>query len=153
MKIFIAGCFDLLHEGHLHLLKTAKNLDDKNNDLIVAINCDEDVRRRKGAFRPIHSQEVRVFYLMETELVHQVIVFNGDNELLEIIKSIKPDIIVVGDDYTEDKIVGAKECKFWGGRVEIVKKIPNISTTKIIENKQWEEKTLNFQLEKEDSTY
>lgn len=142
MKIFIAGCFDLLHEGHLHLLKTAKNF---GGSLTVAINKDSDIRVRKGLDRPFDNEQTRVFKLLNCGYVDQVLVFDGDPHLLELIKFLEPDIIAVGDDYTKDKVVGAKECEEWGGRVEIVKKIPNISTTNIIENKKWEDKT--------DSTY
>lgn len=125
--IFTAGCFDGgLHSGHLKLLREARALGEL---LIVSINRDEYLAK-KGPGRPILKEADRVRSLYQTGLVDEVVVH--DSSPLEWVLYFKPNYIVVGDDYTEETTVGAKEAKEWGGKVHFVKKIPGVSTTALI---------------------
>lgn len=130
-KAFIAACFDNLHFGHLHLLKEAKKLADF---LVIGINTDEYIKNKKGNDRPIDNINIRINKLCNTGLVDIVQVFDGDSPL-KLIKKIKPDYILVGDDYKLDQVIGYPECLEWGGQVKIIKRIDNISTTNLINKK------------------
>jgi len=121
--IFTNGCFDILHRGHLELLQYCKTL----GKVIVGLNDDESVRRLKGEQRPINNEVDRKFLLESLVYVDEVIVFN-ENTPYNLIKQIKPAIIVKGGDYTIDNIVGSDICE-----VKIFKYIDGYSTTKIIE--------------------
>lgn len=124
-KAFISGGFDCLHEGHIYLLKEAAKL----GDLIVAINHDKYFKK-KGCNRPIDSLEKRIEKLKKTNLIKEI--YPIEDNPLEIILKIRPDFIIVGNDYNENQVVGSKECKEWGGKVVIIDRIKGISTTKII---------------------
>jgi len=95
--------------------------------LIVGVNSDESVRRLKGSSRPVRSEAERAFVLAAVECVDLVVVFPEDTPL-ELVKILKPDVIVKGGDYTENTIVGASEVKSWGGRVVVVPLTPGQST-------------------------
>ena len=125
---FTNGVFDLLHPGHVDLLIAARGTADA---LIVGVNSDESVRRLKGSSRPVRSEAERAFVLAAVECVDLVVVFPEDTPL-ELVKTLKPDVIVKGGDYTESTIVGATEVKSWGGRVVVVPLTPGQSTTAII---------------------
>ena len=125
---FTNGVFDLLHPGHIDLLLAARGTADA---LVVGVNSDESVRRLKGAGRPVRSAEERAFVLAAVECVDLVVVFPEDTPL-ELVKALKPDVIVKGGDYTEATIVGASEVKSWGGRVVVVPLTAGQSTTAII---------------------
>jgi rfaE bifunctional protein nucleotidyltransferase chain/domain len=99
--------------------------------LIVGVNSDESVRRLKGAGRPVRSAAERAFVLAAVESVDLVVVFSEDTPL-ELVKALKPDVLVKGGDYTESTIVGATEVKGWGGQVVVVPLTPGQSTTTII---------------------
>lgn len=99
--------------------------------LVVGINDDDSVRRLKGSGRPIRSMAERAFVLAAVECVDLVVVFSEDTPL-ELVKVLRPDVIVKGGDYTESTIVGAAEVKSWGGRVVVVPLTPGQSTTAII---------------------
>jgi len=120
--------FDLLHPGHVDLLFAARATADA---LVVGVNSDDSVRRLKGEGRPIRSAAERAFVLAALEYVDLVVVFAEDTPL-ELVRVLKPDVIVKGGDYTEDTIVGAREVKGWGGRVVIVPLTPGQSTTAIV---------------------
>lgn len=107
-KIFVNGTFDILHRGHLEMLKYAKNL---GNVLIVAIDSDDRVRELKGLGRPINNQADRKFMLESIRWVDHVWVFGSSEELEYIIKLCEPDIMVKGSDYKGKHIVGAQYCK------------------------------------------
>jgi cytidyltransferase-like protein len=126
---FIAGCFDGPngpHAGHLHILAEMRKLAPYT---VVAINHDAYLAR-KGRGRPLMKEEQRRAALYATGLVDEVITI-GDSPL-EVIEFLRPNFIVVGDDYTIDKVVGAKECKKWKGKVVIVPRIPGHSTSEYI---------------------
>jgi rfaE bifunctional protein nucleotidyltransferase chain/domain len=125
---FTNGVFDLLHPGHVDLLIAARGTGDA---LIVGVNSDESVRRLKGSGRPVRSEAERAFVLAAVECVDLVVIFPEDTPL-ELVKTLKPDVIVKGGDYTESTIVGATEVKSWGGRVVVVPLTPGQSTTAII---------------------
>jgi rfaE bifunctional protein nucleotidyltransferase chain/domain len=99
--------------------------------LVVGINSDDSVRRLKGPTRPLRSASERALVLAAVEFVDLVVVFSEDTPL-ELVKALKPDVIVKGGDYSEDTIVGASEVKSWGGRVVVVPLTPGHSTTAII---------------------
>ena len=125
---FTNGVFDLLHPGHVDLLIAARETADV---LIVGVNSDESVRRLKGSGRPVRNEAERAFVLAAVECVDLVVVFPEDTPL-ELVKTLKPDVIVKGGDYTESTMVGATEVKSWGGRVVVVPLTPGQSTTAII---------------------
>lgn len=122
--VFSNGCFDLFHCGHLSTLKFAKSKGDK---LVVAINSDESVKRLKGETRPILNLEERIKVLSALECVDYVVSFEEDTPE-EVIKTIRPDFIVKGPDYSSTEVVGSEYVK----NVFIAPHIENISTTSII---------------------
>ena len=122
--VFTNGCFDVLHLGHLKLLKFAKQQGDK---LIVAINSDESVKKLKGSNRPKFNQEDRKAMLESLAIVDEVIVFNEDTPY-QLINNIKPDVIVKGGDYTVQTTVGHDLAE-----VVIFPRVKDYSTTKILE--------------------
>ena len=99
--------------------------------MVVGVNSDDSVRRLKGPSRPVRSAAERAFVLAAVECVDLVVVFPEDTPL-ELVKTLKPDVIVKGGDYTEATMVGANEVKGWGGRVVVVPLTPGQSTTAII---------------------
>ena len=129
---FTNGCFDILHEGHLELLKKSK----ENCDyLIVGLNSDDSIKRLKGKNRPINSQEVRFQILSAIKYVDEVIIFEEDTPL-RLIKKIAPDLIIKGADYLESEIIGSDFVKSYGGEIMRVKLVPNKSTTNILKKIQ-----------------
>ena len=127
--VFTNGCFDLLHRGHIDLLEKAATYGDI---LIVGLNSDKSVKIIKGIDRPIDSENVRVNQLIKLGMVSAICFFDS-NTPLELIKIIKPDILVKGGDYKTKTIVGSKEIVEWDGRVELVPLTPGYSTTILIE--------------------
>ena len=127
--VFTNGCFDLLHKGHIDLLTLASKYGDK---LIVGINSDESVKKLKGDDRPVENQRIRKKKLLNIKYVDDVYVFE-ESTPLNIIKSICPDVLVKGADYTVPEIVGAKFVLSNGGKVRTVPLTPGFSTTKSIE--------------------
>lgn len=122
--VFTNGVFDILHIGHLKLLRHAKTL---GNRLIVGINSDSSVKRLKGDLRPINGEDTRKESLLELGFVDEVIVFEEDTPLQAITK-LEPDIIVKGGDYTFDTVVGNHLAK-----VVIFPTVEGHSTTRIID--------------------
>ena len=123
--IFTNGCFDIIHRGHLELLKYCKSIGSR---VIVGLNSDASVRRLKGLQRPINNVFDRKFTLESIKYVDEVIVFE-ENTPIELIKKIKPDIIVKGGDYSVDSVVGNTLCE-----VRIFNYVNGYSTTKTIQN-------------------
>lgn len=126
--VFTNGCFDILHHGHLDLLANAA---DKGNKLILALNTDASVQRLKGPERPITHENDRAFQAASLLCVDAVCMF-GEDTPEELIKLLKPDVLVKGGDYTLDQIVGSKFVIDNGGRVEIIPFVTGYSTTSII---------------------
>ena len=126
--VFTNGVFDLLHPGHVDVLLGARRQGDA---LIVAVNSDDSVRRLKGPARPVRSEGERAYVLAAFEMVDCVVLFEQDNPL-ELIERLRPDVLVKGGDYREETIVGASQVRAWGGSVIVVPLTPGQSTTNII---------------------
>jgi D-beta-D-heptose 7-phosphate kinase/D-beta-D-heptose 1-phosphate adenosyltransferase len=126
-KIFVNGTFDVLHRGHLELLNYAKSLGEV---LYVAIDTDERVREKKGSLRPVNSLEERTFMLQNLKAVDYVLDFSNDDALEGLVKTIKPDTMVVGSDWKGKSVIGsyhAAELKFFD-------RLDEYSSTKIIQS-------------------
>ncbi|MCO5232695.1 MAG: D-glycero-beta-D-manno-heptose 1-phosphate adenylyltransferase [Chitinophagales bacterium] len=126
--VFTNGCFDILHKGHIKTLYEARRIGDI---LVVGINDDVSVRRLKGFTRPILPLDSRVAVLASLEYVDYVIPFSDDTPL-EIIKQVRPNVLVKGGDYREDEIVGRELVLKLGGFVKVIDSIQGYSTTDII---------------------
>jgi D-beta-D-heptose 7-phosphate kinase/D-beta-D-heptose 1-phosphate adenosyltransferase len=107
-KIFVNGSFDVLHRGHIELLKYARR---QGDFLVVAIDTDERIRYLKGTLRPINNQWDRKFVLENLRAVDDVCLFSSDAELVALIKEYAPDVMVKGSDYIGKNIIGAEYCK------------------------------------------
>ncbi len=131
--VFTNGCFDLLHQGHIDLLKYASSIGDR---LIIGINSDESVSNLKGLDRPIESEMIRINNILELGLISAITVFNEETPI-DIIKAIKPNFLVKGGDYSPEDIAGYNELLSWGGMVKIFPLKQGFSTTeKIIKMKR-----------------
>jgi rfaE bifunctional protein nucleotidyltransferase chain/domain len=127
--VFTNGCFDLVHRGHIHLLRQAKALGDI---LIVGLNSDVSVKTIKGPDRPIMPEADRIELIAALEMVDYVVVYS-EPDPYHIIAAIKPNVLVKGGDWSADEIVGADVVEQNGGRVAVVPYLPEFSTTQIIE--------------------
>ena len=132
--VFTNGCFDLIHIGHVLYLEEAKSLGDI---LIVAANSDASVSKLKGPHRPIKDEYNRTHILAALASVDMVLVFE-ENDPYNIIKQIKPDVLVKGGDWTTEQIIGSDIVLSYGGQVQSLQFVPGYSTTaleqKIISN-------------------
>lgn len=126
-KIFVNGTFDILHRGHILLLNYAKSLGDQ---LLVAIDSDRRVRELKGESRPINSVDDRKLFLYNLKSVDIVMIFDTDQDLINLIKEYNPDIMIKGSDYKNKKIIGAEHCK----EIIFMDLINGYSTTNIIKS-------------------
>lgn len=129
---FTNGCFDIVHPGHVKLLREARSRCDK---LIVGLNTDASVSRLKGPERPVQSEGARADVMAALESVDLVTLFDDDTPL-ELIKLIRPDVIFKGADYTADQVVGGAFVQSYGGIVELIDLAPGQSTTRLIERSQ-----------------
>ena len=123
--VWVNGCFDILHPGHIELFKVAKSLGDK---LIVGVDSDEKVKKDKGESRPINPLSFRKTMLESIRYIDLVLPFGSRLELEQLIELYNPDILLVGGDWRNGDVVGnkfAKEIKFFN-------RIDNYSTTEII---------------------
>jgi D-beta-D-heptose 7-phosphate kinase / D-beta-D-heptose 1-phosphate adenosyltransferase len=127
--VFTNGCFDLLHRGHVEYLHAARSFGDA---LVVGVNSDASVRRLKGETRPLVEEEDRAVVLGALASVDGVVLFDEDTPL-ELIRALRPDVLVKGGDYEESGIVGADEVRRHGGEVRIVPLVEGRSTTSILE--------------------
>ena len=127
--VFTNGCFDILHRGHLEYLAHSADLGDK---LIIGLNSDASVKKNKGDSRPLNDEYSRGFALASLGFVDAVIVFEEETPE-ELIKTLKPDILVKGSDYSENEIVGGAFVKENGGEVKTIPLTEGFSTTNIIE--------------------
>lgn len=128
--VFTNGCFDILHRGHVTYLAQARSL---GSSLVVALNTDASVQRLgKGADRPINPLEDRAAIVAALDAVDLVTWFDADTPL-DLIVQLRPDVLVKGGDWPEERIVGAPEVRSWGGRVVALPIRHDRSTTRIIE--------------------
>ena len=127
--VFTNGCFDILHHGHLDLIAKAS---EHGNVLLVAINTDDSVKRLKGPERPMNHEQDRAFQLASLLCVDAVTFF-GEDTPAELIKLIKPDVLVKGGDYSIEGIVGADFVQSYGGGVEIIPFVQGYSTSSLID--------------------
>ncbi|WP_428486255.1 D-glycero-beta-D-manno-heptose-7-phosphate kinase [Rhodopila sp.] len=122
---FANGCFDLIHPGHVRLLSEARSACDR---LIVALNTDASVKRLKGPTRPLQNEMARATVMASMSPVDMVMLFDEDTPL-EIIRMLRPDVLVKGSDYTVDQVVGGDLVASWGGKVVLVTLREGYSTT------------------------
>jgi D-beta-D-heptose 7-phosphate kinase / D-beta-D-heptose 1-phosphate adenosyltransferase len=125
---FTNGCFDLLHPGHVSLVRQARARCDR---LVLGLNSDASVGRLKGSGRPLQDENSRAQVLASLSDIDAVIIFDDDTPLA-LIESLKPDLLVKGADYTEDAVVGAAEVKAYGGEVYLASLVDGQSTTTTI---------------------
>jgi D-glycero-beta-D-manno-heptose 1-phosphate adenylyltransferase len=126
--VFTNGCFDILHAGHIASLTEAANHGDI---LIVGLNADASIKGFKGPNRPVNDENARALILASLVMVDAVVLFSEPTPL-ELILTIKPDVLVKGGDYKVEDIAGAKEVLGWGGKVIINPIVEGFSTTSII---------------------
>jgi D-beta-D-heptose 7-phosphate kinase/D-beta-D-heptose 1-phosphate adenosyltransferase len=126
---FTNGCFDILHLGHVQYLAEARAQADC---LVVGLNTDASVRALKGPSRPINHEEARAAVLASQTAVDYIVLF-GDPTPIELIRAIKPDVLVKGADYRKDQVVGAEAVEAYGGRVHLAGLREGYSTTKLIQ--------------------
>lgn len=125
MKVWVNGCFDILHRGHIELFKYAKSLGDH---LKVGIDSDCKVKKTKGMHRPINKQADRIALLSAIKYIDEVVIFETPGELASRVKSYSPDILVVGADWEGREVVGAEYAR----KVEYFKRLDDYSTTNIL---------------------
>lgn len=127
--VFTNGCFDIMHLGHIDYLEKARALGDR---LVVGINTDASVQRLKGPTRPVVNEYSRARMMAAMEFVDAVTYFEEDTPY-ELIKVVLPDILVKGNDYKIDNIIGADIVINHGGKVATVALVKGYSTTNLIE--------------------
>jgi rfaE bifunctional protein nucleotidyltransferase chain/domain len=128
--VFTNGCYDLVHPGHARLLRQARDLGDA---LILGLNSDGSVRRLgKGPDRPLNPFAVRAFVLAHLASVDYIVEFDEDTPL-DLIRAVRPNILVKGGDWPEEAIVGADFVKACGGAVRSLPLLPGFSTTALVE--------------------
>ncbi len=126
-RVFVNGTFDLLHRGHIELLNYAKSFGDY---VCVGIDTDDRVSEKKGPTRPIHNQEERKFFLENLKAVDEVKFFSSDKELEGLVKSFKPDIMVVGSDWKGKSVIGS----YYATKLLFFDRIGDYATTKTIQD-------------------
>lgn len=127
--IFTNGCFDIIHKGHIQVLANAADLGDR---LIIGLNSDISVQKLKGLNRPIVEEDARAFLLASLNFVDAVVLFSEETPI-NLITTLKPNILAKGGDYAINSIVGYKEVKEYNGEVIIVPFVDGFSSTSIIE--------------------
>jgi D-beta-D-heptose 7-phosphate kinase/D-beta-D-heptose 1-phosphate adenosyltransferase len=125
---FTNGCFDLLHPGHIKVLTAARAQCDR---LVVGLNSDASVKRLKGEDRPVQEAHARAEVLAALEAVDLVVVFEEDTPL-ELLKKVRPKVLIKGGDYTLDQVVGRELVEADGGQVVLVELVPGFSTTELV---------------------
>jgi len=126
MKIWVNGCFDILHRGHYELFNYAKSL---GNSLVVGVDSDEKVAQDKGPNRPYNKLEDRVYALESLKAIDKVYVFDNRDHLEWLIQINKPDILVVGSDWKGKEVVGSQYAK----AVRFFNRLGDYSTTQTIQ--------------------
>ena len=127
--VFTNGCFDIIHVGHVRYLTEARS---RGGMLIVGMNSDASVRSIKGDKRPIVRQSARAEVLAGLACVDHIVIFD-EPDPLRLIQTLKPDILIKGEDWEEDAIVGAEEVRSRGGEIVRISFVEDASTTDIIQ--------------------
>ena len=127
--VFTNGCFDLLHRGHVYYLSRAREL---GSLLVVGLNSDASTSILKGPERPINDQQARAEVLGALGFVDYVVIFEEETPL-ELIKVVRPDILIKGGDYKAEEIVGYNEMISWGGKVETIPVLEGYSSSSMIQ--------------------
>jgi D-beta-D-heptose 7-phosphate kinase/D-beta-D-heptose 1-phosphate adenosyltransferase len=127
ITVFVNGTFDVLHRGHIELLNWAKSL---GSYLIVGVDTDGRIKEKKGESRPVNNLEERTFMLENLKSVDKVFSFSSDQELETLVKSVKPDIMVVGSDWKDKSVIGS----YYASKLIFFERIDGYSTTKIIQS-------------------
>jgi len=125
-RIWVNGCFDVLHVGHIRLFEYARTLGD---ELVVGIDSDRRVKELKGKDRPVNTEEDRKEMLMSIQFIDSVVIFDTEEELIDNIKTLKPKLMVVGEDYRFKNVVGEE----FSEGVAFVKRVEGYSTTNILD--------------------
>ena len=126
-SIFVNGTFDILHPGHIQLLNYAKSL---GGTLTVGIDSDRRVREKKGYARPVYNVGDRAYMLQNLKAVDYVVIFDSDEELERCIKTVKPDIMVVGSDWKGKSVIGS----MYSAELRFFDRIEEYETTKTIQS-------------------
>lgn len=126
--VFSNGCFDIIHRGHIEYLAKASDLGDK---FIIGLNTDASIKRLKGPSRPINNQDARAVVLAALQFVDAVVLFDEDTPY-NLIKAVQPDILVKGNDYKPEDIVGYDIVTAKGGVVTTIELVEGYSTTNTI---------------------
>jgi D-glycero-beta-D-manno-heptose 1-phosphate adenylyltransferase len=126
--VFTNGCFDVLHRGHVDYLVRASELGDL---LVVGLNTDDSVKRLKGPSRPYLDEETRAYILASMSFTSAIVLFEEDTPL-DLIRRVRPDVLVKGSDYKPDEIVGHDLVTSWGGKVLTIDLTPGFSSTQVI---------------------
>jgi D-beta-D-heptose 7-phosphate kinase/D-beta-D-heptose 1-phosphate adenosyltransferase len=126
-KVWINGCFDVLHHAHFKMIEFASTFGDL---LVIGIDSDKRVKELKGEGRPFHNQNERKYNLEQIKGVSKVVIFDSSFALEEMIKSYEPDVFVIGSDYKNKLIVGEQYAK----SIVYFNRMKNFSTTKILSN-------------------
>ncbi|WP_320172648.1 D-glycero-beta-D-manno-heptose 1-phosphate adenylyltransferase [Maridesulfovibrio sp.] len=126
--VFTNGCFDILHAGHVDLLSRAR---EQGDCLVLGLNSDKSVRSIKGEKRPVTGQQQRAFVLAGLSCIDYVIFFDEDTPY-NLIRRVRPDVLVKGGDWAVEKIVGRDVVEENGGKVLSLPLLPGYSTTGII---------------------
>lgn len=129
MKIWINGTFDIIHAGHIKLFKKARILSGLDGWVKVGADTDQRITGLKGQKRPVNKLEDRLEVLRSIKWIDEVVTFSNDLELEELIKDFSPDILLIGSDYKDKKIIGDK----WAGEILFFEKYSDLSSTKIIQ--------------------
>jgi D-beta-D-heptose 7-phosphate kinase/D-beta-D-heptose 1-phosphate adenosyltransferase len=124
MKVWVNGTFDVLHVGHLKLLEFAASF----GELRVGIDSDNRVKELKGIDRPFNTTEDRKYFLESLKFVHDVVVFNSRQELIDLVKEYQPEYMIIGDDYKDQIVYGSEHAK----QLIFFEKLLKYSTTKIL---------------------
>ena len=125
IKVWTNGCFDIIHRGHIELFKYAKSFGD---ELVVGLDSDEKVVKDKGISRPFNNVNDRKEVLMAIKYIDKVIVFDDTNDLEKTIERYKPDIMVIGSDWKNGKVIGRQFAK----KLVFFDRIEGYSTTEIL---------------------
>tara|TARA_Y100000310_G_scaffold114000_1_gene112424 strand:+ start:2144 stop:2542 length:399 start_codon:yes stop_codon:yes gene_type:complete len=127
ITVFVNGCFDILHRGHIELFQYARSIGDR---VIVAVDSDKKVTKDKGLGRPVNNLKDRIYFLSRLKDVDEVLYFDTIEELENLVKKMAPDVMVVGSDWRKKVVVGGQYAK----TIKYFERIDGYSTTKIIQD-------------------